>query len=74
MGKFYTTTTWIEDDEYDLLSKYDFYEEIWETEFLGNEINIARNLESKGFIHSTLFEGRKFYQGTSGYLQHFHNR
>jgi len=37
MGKFFTTKIWLEDREIEILEKYNFKEEVWETEIPKNK-------------------------------------
>ena len=71
MGKFFITKTWLEDREIEILETYNFKEEVWETEIPEDKWWILYDLETKGFIHSVVFENKKYYQHSGGYLQHF---
>ena len=73
MGKIFITKTWLEDREIEILEKYNFKEEVWETEVPEDKRWILYDLETKGFIHSVVFENKKYYQHSGGYLQHFDN-
>lgn len=73
MGKFFVSKIWLEDREIEILEKYNFKEEVWETEIPEDKRWILYDLETKGFIHSVVFENKKYYQHSCGYLQHFDN-
>jgi len=73
MGKFFITKTWLEDREIEILETYNFKEEVWETEIPEDKRWILYDLETKGFIHSVVFENKKYYLHSGGYLQHFDN-
>lgn len=71
MGKFYDIKIWLEDREIEILEKYNFKEEVWETEIPSDKRYILSDLERKGFIHSVVFGDKKYYQHSGGYSQHF---
>ena len=73
MGKFFVSKIWLEDREIEILEKYNFKEEVWEKEIPEDKRLILYDLETKGFIHSVVFENKKYYQHSGGYLQHFDN-
>ncbi len=73
MGKFFINKIWLEDREIEILEKYNFKEEVFETEIPEDKRWILLDLELKGFLHSFIFREEKIYQGSGGYLQHFDN-
>jgi hypothetical protein len=73
MGKFFVSYIWLEDREIEILENFNFKEEVWESEIPEDKKHILYDLEKKGFLHSVVFEGKKYYQHSGGYLQHFDN-
>ena len=69
MGKFYNITIWLEDRELDLLEKYNFSEEVIESQIDKDYRWILLDLEIKGLLHSFIVNGKKYYQGSGGYRQ-----
>lgn len=71
MGKFFISKIWLEDREIEILENFDFKKEVFESEIPEDKRWILYDLETKGFLHSVIFENNKYYQESGGYLQHF---
>lgn len=71
MGKFFISKIWLEDREIEILENFDFKKEVFESEIPEDKRWILYDLETKGFLHSVVFENKKYYQESGGYLQYF---
>lgn len=71
MGKFFINKIWLEDREIEILENFDFKEKVWHSDIPIGKRWILYDLEVKGFLHSVIFENKKYYLCSGGYLQHF---
>ena len=69
MGRFHTTTIWLEDREIALLKKHNFSEEVWESEIDTDQRWVLSDLVTKGYLYAIVFGDKKYYQGTGHYKQ-----
>jgi hypothetical protein len=72
MGQFYISKIWLEDREIEMLGKYDFTEEVLESDIEEDKRWILTDLCIKGFLRLYPTESvGNIYQHAGGYLQHF---
>lgn len=71
MGKFFITKIWLEDREIEMLNKYDFTEEVFETNVDEDKRWILTDLCIKGFLYLYPTDEGNIYTHAGGYLQHF---
>lgn len=69
MGKFYNIVIWLEDRESNLLTKHNFKEEVLESEIDETDRWILTDLVIKGVLYTHTVNNKKYYQGSTAYLQ-----